>query len=216
VGSRSFFYEADEVVAAGGDFCEPEMSGRVGSGCAEIGNEAFFCLEPGQRFLRAIGRSAWSYGAFRGSSSLCRCTGCGSDIVIEPISGVGSDGDEMDWSAWLGDCLSGMGYKKGLSGQRPSPFLFVGEQIFFVQDGRLCGLGGRCGARFGGLCVAGTQASQQECYGYGRLELVMQWHRRYEVVDEDDDSVSSEDIAAGAALCLRARPLSGVGSVTIP
>ena len=41
MGSRSFFYEADEVVAAGGDFGEPEMSGRVGSGCAEIGSQAF-------------------------------------------------------------------------------------------------------------------------------------------------------------------------------
>jgi len=216
VGSRSFFYEADEIVAPGGDFGEPEMSGGVGSGRAEIGSQAFFCLEPGQRLLRAIGRSAWRYGAFRGSSGLCRCTGCGSDVVVKPIACVGSDGNEMDWSTWLSDRFPGGRYEKGLSGQSPSPFLFVCEQIFFVQDGRLCGLGGRCGARFGGLCVAGTQASQQECYGYGRLELVMQWHRRYELVDEDDDSVSSEDIGAGAALCLRARPLSGVGSVTIP
>ena len=127
VGARSFFDPADDVIAPGGDFGEPEMSGRVGSGCAEIGNEAFFCLEPGQRLLRAIGRSARRYGVFRGSSGLCRCTGCGSDVVVEPISGVGSDGDEMDWSAWLGDCLSGRGYKKGLSGQSPAPFLFVGE-----------------------------------------------------------------------------------------
>ena len=38
---------------------------------------------------------------------------------------------------------------------------------------------------------------------------------RYEV-GEDDAGVSPEGIGAAAALCLRARPLSGVGSVTMP
>ena len=60
VGSRSFFYEADEVVAAGGDFGEPEMSGRVGSGCAESRESGVFCLEPGQCFFRTVGLSAGS------------------------------------------------------------------------------------------------------------------------------------------------------------
>ena len=36
-GARSFFDETDDVVAPGGDFGEPEMSGGVGSGCAEVG-----------------------------------------------------------------------------------------------------------------------------------------------------------------------------------
>ena len=127
VRPRSFFDQADEIVAAGRDFGEPEMSGRVGSGCAKIGNEACFCPEPGQRLLWAIGRSARRYGAFRGSSGFCRCAGCGSDVVVEPIACVGSDRNEMDWSTWLSDRLPGGRYEKGLSGQSPSPFLFVRE-----------------------------------------------------------------------------------------
>ena len=60
VGARSFFEEADEVVAVGGDFGEPEMSGGVGLVVWRLGGEAFFCLEPGQRLLWAVGLSAWS------------------------------------------------------------------------------------------------------------------------------------------------------------
>ena len=37
MGSRSFFDQTDEVVVPGGDLGEPEMSGRVSSGCAEVG-----------------------------------------------------------------------------------------------------------------------------------------------------------------------------------
>src|SRR4051794_19261794 len=98
------------------------MSGRVGSGCAEIRKQPFLCLELGQCFLGAVGRSVWSCGAFSGSNDVCPRTGCSSDVVVEPITCVGRDGNEMDWSAWLGDCLARGGYKKGLAGQRTSPF----------------------------------------------------------------------------------------------
>ena len=36
--SCSFFDQGDEVVAPGGDFGEPEMSGEVGPGGAEVGD----------------------------------------------------------------------------------------------------------------------------------------------------------------------------------
>ena len=45
-GSRSLFDQADEIVAPGGNLGEPEMSGRVGSGCAEIENQPLFHLKP--------------------------------------------------------------------------------------------------------------------------------------------------------------------------
>lgn len=45
MGARSFFEEADEVVAVGGDFGEPEMSDGVGSGCVEVGEPAVFPSE---------------------------------------------------------------------------------------------------------------------------------------------------------------------------
>ena len=59
MGSRSFFDQADDVVAPGGNFGEPEMSGGVGSGRAEIGNQPLFRLEPGQCIVQAVGQRAW-------------------------------------------------------------------------------------------------------------------------------------------------------------
>ena len=38
VCARSSFNLTDDVVASGRNLCEPEMSGGVGSGCAEIGS----------------------------------------------------------------------------------------------------------------------------------------------------------------------------------
>ena len=46
-------------------------------------------------------------------------------------------------------------------------------------------------------------------------ESAAQLHGRYEV-GEDDAGVSPKGVGAAVALCLRARPLSGVGSVTTP
>ena len=43
----------------------------------------------------------------------------------------------------------------------------------------------------------------------------VQWHGRYEA-GENDAGVSARGIDATVALCLSARPLSGVGSVTTP
>ena len=72
VRSRSLFDQADDVVAPGGNLGEPEMSGGVGSGCAEVGGQPFFHLKPSQRLVCAIGRSVWSHGAFSGSRGVCR------------------------------------------------------------------------------------------------------------------------------------------------
>ena len=76
--------------------------------------------------------------------------------MIEPISCVGSDGDEMDWSACLGDGFPGWRTKKRLSGQSASSFLLVREEVFFVEGRRLYCLGRRRVARFGGLCLVGA------------------------------------------------------------
>ena len=73
----------------------------------------------------------------RRGRGFCGCAGCRSDIVVEPIPCVRSDGDEMDWSAGLGDGLPGGGCKKCLSGQSASSLLFVRDEIFFVQNRRL-------------------------------------------------------------------------------
>ena len=58
MGARSFFDETDGVVASGGDFGEPEMSGLVGSGCAEVGSQRLFHLKPSQCFFRTVGLNA--------------------------------------------------------------------------------------------------------------------------------------------------------------
>ncbi len=70
--------------------------------------------------------------------------------MVEPITGVGGDGDEMDWSAGLGDGFPGGGCKECLPGQGAPPLLFVGEEVFIVKDWRLRCLGGRHIARLGG------------------------------------------------------------------
>ena len=58
MGSRSFFDQADEVVVPGGDLGEPEMSGRVSSGCAEVGGQPFLRLKLSQCLVCAVGLSA--------------------------------------------------------------------------------------------------------------------------------------------------------------
>jgi hypothetical protein len=60
VGSRSLFDQAEDVITPDGDFGKPEMSGEVGSGCAEVGDQPFFHLKPSQCFFRTVGLSAWS------------------------------------------------------------------------------------------------------------------------------------------------------------
>jgi hypothetical protein len=154
VGSRPRFDQTDHVVTPGWNLDEPEMSGGVGPGCAEVGSEAFFRLEPGQRLVRAVGWNAWSCGAFGGGRGFCRWTGSVSDVAVKPITCVGSDGDEVDWSAGLSDGFPGWRTKKRLSGQSASSFLLVREEVFFVEGWRLYCLGRRRIARFGSPCLA--------------------------------------------------------------
>ena len=74
--------------------------------------------------------------------------------MVEPVTRVGRHGDEMDWSACLGNGFPRRRTKECLSGQGAPPFLFVGEEVFFDKDWRLRCLGGRRIARFGGLRLA--------------------------------------------------------------
>ena len=163
VCARSLFDQADEVVATGGNFGEPEMSGGVGSGCPEIGSQPFFCQEPGQCLVGAVGLSAWSCDVFRGGRGFCRGTGGCSNVVIEPIPCVGSDRDEMDRRTGLGNGFPGWRTKKRLSSQSASSLLLVGKEVFFVEDWRLWCYGRSDVARLGGLCLVGPQACQQKC-----------------------------------------------------
>ena len=82
--------------------------------------------------------------------------------MLEPITCVGNDGDEMDCSAGLGDRFSGWRTKKRLSSQSASSFLLVGEEVFFVEGWRLYCLGRRRVARLGGLHLVGPEDSKQE------------------------------------------------------
>ena len=72
VCSRAPFDQTDDIVALGGNLREPEMSGRVGSGRAEVGCQPFFRPELSQRFVCAVSQSAWRYGAFSGGRVFCR------------------------------------------------------------------------------------------------------------------------------------------------
>lgn len=56
MGARSFFDEADDVVAPGWDFGKPEMSGGVSSGCAEVGRATVSASE-GESLPRVCSRS---------------------------------------------------------------------------------------------------------------------------------------------------------------
>ena len=126
---------------------------------------------------------------------------------------VGGDGDEMDECAGLCDGFPGWRTKKHLSGQSASPLLLVEDKFFRLG---LEAVGPwqetRCWAQW--LSSGRTTASQQECDDYPAQESA-KWHGRYEA-DEDGPDVSLTGIGATTALCLRARPLWGVGSVTTP
>ena len=74
----------------GGDFGKPEMSGRVGSSCAEVGDQPFFHLKPSQCFsgqsVRVQGvaqTSFWSlYVYHRFDQPAQKCVSCMPDEAL--------------------------------------------------------------------------------------------------------------------------------------
>jgi hypothetical protein len=46
--------KADYIIASSGKFREPKVTSGIGSGCAEIGDKAFFGQQLGQNISKAV------------------------------------------------------------------------------------------------------------------------------------------------------------------
>ncbi len=128
-------------------------------------------------------------------------------MFIEPMASIWNHWNQVD----RGPCLR-HGFSRGcaqehLSGRTSPTFRSVGEEFFLIE-----GWWARR-ARRHRLCRCDEEAAdqQQPCKPAPELPVAPR-----HVEEADAAAGSSGTVEAGRDLCLRARPFSGVGSVTRP
>jgi hypothetical protein len=130
-------------------------------------------------------------------------------MFVEPVASIWNYWNQVDGGPRLSHGFSRGCAQEHLSGRTSPTFRPVGEKFFLVEGRRT-----RCTPRNGVGCWD-MRASEQQHTGeqVAKLERMSDHDQSGEAGAVAD---SSFPVAGETALCLSARPLSGVGSLTRP